>query len=266
MKPLARQLIPVRLVHLETPTSYLGRLCEANVIDGQWMTRHLHQRRLSEGFDAGDLGVAIAELGGPDPARFETAHAWASTGHDNLRGPWDKQSTSRSGCLSCTAGERVTTYPHIRFTFCRRHGRWLGTASRPEQRARVMDAAVWKAEARLRWLVSSGYVDRDLNETAWELVRDNAYLSTGKDWSDRLRAAWEAPGFLREVDDRIALFSETVRVLSVVAKPEFTKRVTSGRGDSTRRRAYLYREFEWAGPERWVLVEGVDRFFNRGRE
>lgn len=266
MEPLPRQLIPVRPCHLETPTSYLRRLCGANSIDGDWMFRHLRKRRLACGRDERDLGVAIAELGGPDPSMFEQAYNCAKVGHENLRGPWGKQAATRTACLSCTAMQRVTTYPHIRFAFCRRHGRWLGTSQHPAQRPEVMDAAIWKAERRLRVLVRTGHVNRDLYETAWELVRDNAYLSTGKTWSPRLRAAWDSPGFVREVDDRIALFAETVRVLGVTAEHEFAEKIRTGHYDSTVRRTHLYRALEWAGPQRWVLVEGIDQFFNRDSE
>lgn len=265
MTPLPRQTIPVRLRHLETPTSYLRRLCVANSINHDWMVRALRQRRLTDGRDARDLGDAIAELGGPAPERFEAAHAAALVGHDNVRGPWDKQAATRTVCLSCTAGERVTTYPHIRFQFCRRHGTWLGNDA-SQQRHGVMDAETWKADVSLRRLVTHGHVGRDLHETAWELVRDNAYLVGETVWTDRLHRAHEQPGFTREVDDRIALFPETVRVLRVVAHPEFADKVRSGRRDATQRRAYLYRAFAWAGPERWVLCEGIDQFFNRDDE
>lgn len=158
---LPRQLIPVRLVHLETPDSYLRRLCQANSINYTWLHNVICSRRRKGGQDARDFGAAINELGGPSPDRFEAAHTYASVGHINLRGVWAKQSAQRIGCLSCTVGESTPTYPHIRFAFCRRHGQWLGNL----QRQHVLDAELWKAERLLRHLVASGLVDRDLYET-----------------------------------------------------------------------------------------------------
>lgn len=265
MAPFNRQTIPVRLRHLETPTSYLRRLCVANSIDHEWMVKSLRRRRLADGLNVRDRGDAIAELGGPAPERFEAAHAAARMGHANPRGPWDKQAAARTVCLYCTAGERVTTYPHIRFQFCLRHGTWLGSDP-SQQRHGVMDRDMWKSERAMRRLVTHGHVDRDLYATAWELIRDNAYLVGEGAWTDRLRRAHEEPRFAREVDDRIAMFPETIRVLRVAARPEFAEKVRSGRRDATQRRAYLYRAFAWAGPERWVLCEGIDQFFNRDDE
>ncbi|CAM3374457.1 hypothetical protein MYFR107205_07620 [Mycolicibacterium frederiksbergense] len=125
-----------------------------------------------------ELGVMIAELGGPKPDTFESAHAWALIGHRNLRGPWDKQSTSGTACLSCTAGTAVATYPHIRFAFCRRHGQWLGKLQRPA----VLEADLWKAEKALRCMVRSGYVTRELYEGTWDAVRDHAYMIGETAW------------------------------------------------------------------------------------
>lgn len=257
--PLPRQLIPVRLVHLETPDSYLRRLCRANSIDYTWLHSVIRIRRLNSGRDVRDFGAAINELGGPSPDRFEAAHTYASVGHLNLRGPWAKQSAQRIGCLSCTPGESTLTYPHIRFAFCRRHGQWLGN----HQRQHILDAELWKAERMLRHLVASGLVDRDLYETAWELTRDNAYFLGEDTWPVRLRDASDQSDFRRGTDDRIALFPCTVRVIRIVTHPAFIQRITTGRRDDSTRRRYLSRAFEWAGPQRWILVEGIDQFINR---
>ena len=265
METLTRQTIPVRVRHLETPESYLRRLCVANSIDANWLVNSLRQRRLADGRDTRDLGVAIAELGGPAPEHFEAAHAAALVGHANVRGPWDKQTVTRTACLSCTAGERVLTYPHVRFTFCRRHGQWLGDGTR-QQRRGVLDAESWNAERHLRRMVARGLVNNDLIDLAWALVRDKHLLVDRATWDAKLERAMSRPGFIKEVDDRLAMFPETVRVLRAVARPEFADKIRSGRLDSTQRRAYLYRSFAWAGPERWVLCEGIDQYFNRDAE
>ena len=252
--------IPVRRAHLETPHSYLRRLCAANIVDSTWLERQVRARR-QNATDPHRLGMVIFELGGPTPEAFSEAHRAATFGMMPLRPAFAIQRTTRAACLACTAGQSARTYAHIRFAFCRKHGRWLGEDIF-EQRAGCMDALNWAAEQRLRRLVSSGHVDERLYRTAWTLVRDNAYLAGGKTWSDRLKRAHDQPGFTREVDDRLALFPETVRVLNIVTRPGFVEAVAGGRRDSTERRAYLHRAFNWIPEERWVLCEGIDQFFN----
>jgi hypothetical protein len=257
--PLPRQLIPVRPVHLETPDSYLRRLCVKNSIDYPWIQSVIKKRRLKDGGGMRVFGEAINELGGPVPTRFESAYAHASLGHSNVREPWDKQAATRSACLSCTVGERVSTYPHIRFLFCRRHRQWLGDV----QRQGVLDAELWKAEQLLRRLVTSGLVDRELYETAWDLVRDNTYLIGERARPDRLRRALDRVSFTLGTDDRIALFPETVRVIRIVADPAIARRISTGRRNDPATRAVLSGALEWVGTERWLLVEGVRQFLER---
>ena len=100
-------------------------------------------------------------------------------------------------------------------------------------------------------------------ESAWELVRNNVYMLGNASWGQRLEAVRETPGFTPEVDDRLAFFPETVRVLGVISLPEFITAVSAGRRDCTARRDYLNRAFDWVPGERWVLVEGIDGL--RGR-
>jgi hypothetical protein len=216
-------------------------------------------RRLRDGGGMRVVGEAINELGGPTPTRFESAHAHASLGHTNLRGPWDKQATTRSACLSCTVGERVSTYPHIRFIFCRRHRQWLGDV----QRQGVLDAELWKAEQLLRRLVTTGLVDRELYETAGDLVRDNTYLIGERARPERLQRAFDHVSFTLGTDDRIALFSETVRVIRIVADPAIAHRISTGRRNDPAMRAFLSDALEWVGTERWLLVDGVGQFLER---
>lgn len=251
--PLPRQVIPVRYRHFETPTSYLRRLCVANSIDTEWMARQVAQRRMGHKDGGRAQGDIIAELGGPAPFHIERAWARASVGIIEPRGPWARPSDPRTACLSCTAGERIDTYRHIRFAFCRRHGQWLGQT----QRNQVMDETLWKAERRLRRLVTRGRINSTLYDAAWGLVRDNAYMTVGKNWSPRLLAAWNSSDFVRETDDRIALFGETVRVLDVASQREYVQRAACGRLGRDANRDALYNAFAWAGPDRWILVEGI---------
>lgn len=250
---LPRQAVPVRPVHLETPGSYFKRLCTANSIDRPWMETIVRQRQRTRGRDAVELGAVIAELGGPEPESFESAHAWALIGHRNTRGPWDKQSASGTACLTCTAGTAVSTYPHIRFTFCRRHGQWLGKLQRPA----ALDADLWKAEHTLRRMVRSGYVVRELYEGAWDAVRDHAYMIGETAWPDRLRRARDQPKFTVGTDDRVALFPQTVLALRAVTRPQLV--IWAGQGTRQRHeiRRSLTDSLDWAGDDRWLLVNNL---------
>lgn len=212
---LPRQAVPVRPVHFETPNSYRKRLCEANSIDRSWIETVIRQRRIAGEHGARELGLVINELGGPPPAAFESAHGRARIGFPTTRGAWDRQRSARTACLSCTAGAKVSTYPHVRFAFCRRHGQWLGDT----QRQRVLDAELWKAERRFRRLVSAGRVDAELYEGTWDAVRDHVYMVGGVSQPARLHRALDRPGFSAGVDDRIALFPRTVRCLGAVTRP-----------------------------------------------
>jgi hypothetical protein len=250
---LPRQSVPVRPVHLETPGSYFTRLCTANSIDRPWMETVVRQRRRTGGRGADELGVVIAELGGPEPGRFESAHACALIGHRNLRGPWDKQSATSIACLSCTAGAAAATYPHIRFAFCRRHGQWLGKLQRPG----VLDADLWKAEHTLRSMVRSGYVTRELYEGTWDAVRDHAYMIGENAQPERLRRALDQREFTIGTDDRIALFPQTVLALRAVTRPQLI--TLAGQGSRKRHevRSALTDSLDWAGDDRWLLVKNL---------
>ncbi|AFA76175.1 hypothetical protein GPOL_174p01560 (plasmid) [Gordonia polyisoprenivorans VH2] len=83
---LPRQLVPVRYVHFETPNSYLRRLCTANSIDYAWMLVLVKKRRLSACTGATELGSVIAELGGPEPAMFESTYERGYTDTPTLAG------------------------------------------------------------------------------------------------------------------------------------------------------------------------------------
>lgn len=250
---LPRQSVPVRPVHLETPGSYFARLCTTNSIDRPWMETVVRQRRRTGGRGAGELGVVIAELGGPEPGRFESAHAWALIGHRNLRGPWDKQSTSGTACLSCTAGTAVATYPHIRFAFCRRHGQWLGKLQRPA----VLDADLWKAEQALRCMVRSGYATRELYEGTWDAVRDHAYMIGENAQPERLRRVRDQPKFTVGTDDRVALFPQTVLAPRAVTRPQLIILANQGSRKRHEVRSALTDSLDWAGDDRWLLVKNL---------
>lgn len=230
---LRPRLLRVRPVHLETPASYLERLCAANCIDGRWLLAQVRRGR----FPGVKSGVdAIAAYGGPGSSHWTRSHDFASVGI-GFPGTSDAPSGNRLACLSCTAGERVQTYGHIRFSFCRRHGQWLGAAGR--QRHGVLDETLWGAELQARRLVARGRVDDHLFDSAWQLVRDHRFLVERKTWSRKMDEAYERAGFTRGSDDRFALYPETVRAMTVISQPTFETEVRRGTFDGDVRRDLL---------------------------
>lgn len=252
---MPRQSVPVRPVHFETPNSYLKRLCEANSVDRSWMETVVKQRRIAGGHGARELGLVINELGGPDPAAFESVHERARVGYPTTRGAWDKQRSTRTACLSCTAGIRASTYPHVRFAFCKRHGQWLGNT----QRQGVLDAELWKAERLLRRLVTAGRVDAELYEGTWDVVRDHAYMVGGASQPATLHRALNRPEFTIGVDDRIALFPRTVQCLDAVTRPA-TVEVASPQARNNRAvLTMLTDNLQSIGGDLCLLVNGLQR-------
>jgi hypothetical protein len=255
---LRRLHIPVRPAQFETPAWYLKRLCTANAVDPVWIFSVVRARGRTAGNRA-ELGSAIAELGGPGTGHWTASHARANLGRETLKGPYDRQHNSRLACLSCTAGVTVATYDHIRFGLCLKHDRWIGPGTTTgTQRIGVIDREMHTAERTVRRLVSRGQVRHDFYVTAWEVTRDWAYRSGQR--SSRLRCAIERHDFTREVDDRIALYPETVRLLEVVSRPHFAELVDAGLGGGTARREYLHDALDWLPADRWLVVEGVEQW------
>lgn len=52
-------------------------------------------------------------------------------------------------------------------------------------------------------------------------------------------------------------------MIRIVTHPAFFQRVTAGRRNDSTRRNHLSQAFDWAGPQRWILVEGINQFINR---
>jgi hypothetical protein len=126
-----------------------------------------------------------------------------------------------------------------------------------------LDAELWKAEQLLRKLVRSGLVDRELYETAWDLVRDNTYLIGERARPERLQRVLDRDGFTFGTDDRIALFPETIRVIRIVADPAIAHRISTGRPNDPAMRIVLSDALDWAGAERWLLVNGAYELLKR---
>ena len=252
---LPRQLIPVRLAHLESPHSYLRRVCVANSIDPAWMTKMVGHRRQQRGTGAAELGSVIEELSGVSPIVFERAHSHARLGHATTRGTWDRQESSRVACTACTAGTRVVTDPHIRFHVCRRHKRWLGDVQRSVEFTPTLRRAEW----HLRRLVHVRSIDYVAWATAVELVSNFAGIAAETYRSPQLPQS-TTYSTADSTARQIALFPESVSVARAIAQLATSPPVTHAYFDSSSARMILSHRFAWAGPESWLLVEGATKF------
>lgn len=251
--------VPVKPGHFETPQSYLTRFCAANGVDVAYYRNAVRSRRQATG-DSTVLGAVIEELGGPAADHWQRSHAAASVGFANacgIRDPFGRQRAWRIACTHCSGGADVTTYDHIRSATCLKHRRWCGPGTTNETQRSLTDLKrVLIAERTARRLIPQGWIDLDLYNTCWEAVRDWTYM-TGL-WSPALQSAADSHGFVREVDDRAALYPETVRLLSMVSNPEFRHLCEAASGGSTRRRAWMHRELRWLPIERWIVAEAIE--------
>ena len=139
VEPLPRQLVRPRPIQLETPGSYLTRICAANVIDVKYIERlAIRRRTITRRGD--ELGYIIEELGGPARNHFQQEFQRA--------GGWPKRwlreahaftpnTPRRQACSHCSAGEPAFTFYHRKFMVCRKHG--LGLAPMPTMPSRLQD-------------------------------------------------------------------------------------------------------------------------------
>jgi hypothetical protein len=138
VEPLTRQLVRPRPLQFETPSSYLTRICAANVVDAAYIER-VAKRRRTVTRPADELGYLIEELGGPSRDHFQREFRRAG----GWPGTWQRQahafspnSPGRQACSHCSAGEPATTFYHREFMICPKHHRWLGAyAYEPQQPA-----------------------------------------------------------------------------------------------------------------------------------
>lgn len=158
VEPLPRQLVRPRPIQLETPGSYLTRICAANVIDVKYIERlAIRRRTITRRGD--ELGYIIEELGGPARNHFQQEFQRA--------GGWPKRwlreahaftpnTPRRQACSHCSAGEPAFTFYHRKFMVCRKHGRWLGAHANDAQQTAGPETI--DADRRLRRIAAAGLV------------------------------------------------------------------------------------------------------------
>lgn len=276
MNPLVfrRQPLSVRPHHYETPHSYLDRLCVANIIDKRLITNTITKRRkVSTGERHHHLALVIRDLGGPEPSHFTRSYLLATQTRppDNVekllaKAFQERRTTTRWACSYCTAGEAVATFDHHQFNVCLKHCRWLAPGFGVADQRRVPNPAAWvRAERRHRRSVGTRFVTDHLLDTIWQIVRDQAAVLGPPDWADRLDAAQTAPVFLEGVDDRLALYPETTRIIGLLSTPRLWAAVDSLSRSPERLRAYLRRELAWVPGQQWTLVEALTEELIRSR-
>lgn len=259
MDPLRRLPASVRPVQFELPKNYLRRICQANAVDHEWILEVVRRRQKASSA-SDELGQVLHELGGPPAATWIAEHQRASLGMSRVRSPFQRQPDARVACTRCTAGASVSTFDHIRFSVCVKHSRWIGPGTGPTtQRQLDPGAKAVDADRALRALVSRGQVDEMMRHLAWHAVRDYAY-TTGV-WRARLDSALDDPSFTREVDDAIALYPETVRLLGVLVTLRYRDIVNEGALSPTARRAHLFEALDWLPAERWMVCDTIERHF-----
>lgn len=163
IQALRPQVTVLRPLQLETPDSYLARLCSANAIDVGYIQRLATARRRYSG-RPDELGIVIAELGGPAPEHFRREHARAfNAGESTFDGAFATTSAhSRPGCQRCAAGNPVQTYDHRRFMICLRHNRWIG--HRPSEQRQLEEHHLRGVEKRFRRTMATGLISRPAHD------------------------------------------------------------------------------------------------------
>ena len=202
----------VKWLHLESIESFVRRLLAAN------------------GLETRDARLAVApglqehRFRWEDHARFVEGLADHSPGHyERLVHVAQPDPAARYPerflCRLCAAGDRVAQIPHDRENWCLRHPDrmvWVGPGTTPETQPVVtFDRSTARAERDFRRLVAAGRVSATLHARAWEMVRDNAWLTRPDGWKPPLSECLND----HEVRGRAALYSETVAVLELLSDP-----------------------------------------------
>lgn len=270
MTTFHRQALYIRPHHYETPHSYLDRLCDANAIHTPLVTAVVKKRRAETGHKH-LLAHAIRDLAGVEPMHWVKAYTRAvnpimDDANRMLGEVFRKPRDTRWVCTRCTGGQTAGTWEHHQFTICLRHGRWLAPGHGPEHQRQVPGEAVWlRAERAYRQVARSPFLTRPLVDEVWRIVRDQATVLGPPDLAARLAAAEKAQGFKEGVDDRLALYPETVRILAWLARAEVWDRLVGPHRNQERLRAGLRRGFDWMPGDKSVLEEALAEALIRSR-
>lgn len=199
---------------LEAPRSYAQRQCRAagvpfeDVERGLTSEKQLYIYRVWK--DEAAAAAIVEAAAGRPPGHYLRLRAIAQPNHSFTY-------SRRFLCRLCSAGDEVEQIPHDRENWCLRHpGQmvWVGPGTTTETQQIVShDRALFKAERRFRRLVTRGHVSPRLHARAWEMVRDNAWLTRPTGWNAALSLCADD----REIRGRAALYAETIAVLELIS-------------------------------------------------
>lgn len=269
METLRFQTRRPRPHQMETPGSYLTRLCEANLIDLAHMDRLVVSRRRQSG-RPDEMAHVIAELGGPDPRHFYQQYVRAVGGGAPLAKAFQRQRHRRLACLRCTAGSEVTAYDHRRFMICFKHQRWIA-GSTPADQCQLLDPELLAVERRFRRAMSSGLVTPRLYDGIRRVVIQNSASIFDRLWQGhRLHgpAGRDHHDIRGGLHGRLDLYPAVVRILTITVEYlELYWPITPGkkamllhpRPEQRRLYAHLRPRLEWIGstPESHRVIDGV---------
>lgn len=156
---LAAMPVRVRPVPFETVDSYAKRLGDANHMPGsQWRGGLRSGLRNTTPEEEVRRETAVERLGGLRPGHFENERSRLPIHHDGTTcNKCTTGLTGRYGCTRCAA-DAAEQYPHDGPRTCRRHRRWVGPGTAPNEQFQV-GPDVLKADREYDRLRRRGVVD-----------------------------------------------------------------------------------------------------------
>lgn len=150
-----------RLLHLETPSSYLRRLITMNQLRADTLNHWITQAHVvAPGNALADSTRLVARAkGNLKPSAFEHALAQIPKHPDGSSCPRCVAGIERRYmCRLCARGETVEQYPHMKTNVCHRHLLWTGPGTIPETQVKTGQAAL-RADRTYRHLQKLGVLD-----------------------------------------------------------------------------------------------------------
>lgn len=199
------QIVRPRPYQLETPDSYLARICAANVIDLDHIRRRVYARR-TRTRRPDELGHVINELGGPHIGHFHREYARTVPQQSvKAQKAFAAQARARPACSRCVAGQEVNAYDHRLFMICLKHNRWIG--HRAIEQRQITDYELRTVERRFRRVMATSLIPLQAHDgVAAALYRHAPDLHDG---------LWL--GHQRHAHPQIDRYPALVRILATIA-------------------------------------------------
>jgi len=199
------QVVCPRPYQLETPDSYLARLCAANVIDLDHIRRRVHARR-TRTRRPDELGYVINELGGPDIRHFHREYA-RTVPQLSVKAhmAFAVQPRTRPACSRCVHGVSVDAYDHRLFMICLKHNRWIG--HRADEQQQISDLGLRTVERRFRQIATTGLISNQFHDGVTAALDRHAPVLRDGLWL----------GKQRQSHPQIDRYPALVRILTTIA-------------------------------------------------